>query len=105
MERHRILFLYTELARYFLSCVNELGKSDWVEAVKVVHWPIHEEAPFEFGEKKAYSLLNKEALQGASFTTQFINFSQRPSSAQAGSIQITSKSLNMEKEHSSRGGI
>jgi len=64
MGRHRILFLYTELAGYFLSCVDELGESDWVEAVKIVHWPIHDEAPFEFGKKNAYSLLNKETLQG-----------------------------------------
>ena len=42
--------------------------------------------------RKPIRCSTKKHSKETSFTTQFINFSQRPSSAQAGSIQITSKS-------------
>ena len=32
----RILFLYSELAGYFLACAKELGKAEWVEAVLIL---------------------------------------------------------------------
>ncbi len=41
-----ILFLYTELAGYFLAGIRELAKKD-VE-IHIVRWPINKEAPFEF---------------------------------------------------------
>lgn len=40
-----VLFLYTELADYFLKCCNELAKS---AEVHIVRWPVNKEAPFEF---------------------------------------------------------
>ncbi len=42
----RILFLYTELAPYFLACVDRLVKDHNVE-VHIVRWPVNKEAPFE----------------------------------------------------------
>jgi glycosyltransferase involved in cell wall biosynthesis len=42
-----ILFLYTELAGYFLSCVNELTRVKDV-TVHIVRWPVNKEAPFQF---------------------------------------------------------
>ncbi len=42
----RILFLYTELAQYFLACCNELAKHNF--EVHIVRWPVNEEAPFVF---------------------------------------------------------
>jgi len=46
IKMQRILFLYTELAGYFLSCIQELSQRD-VE-VHIVRWPVNAEAPFNF---------------------------------------------------------
>ncbi len=46
-DRKKILFLYTELAGYFISCVKELAEKNNVE-VHIVRWPINKEAPFGF---------------------------------------------------------
>ncbi|HEY4651526.1 MAG TPA: glycosyltransferase family 4 protein [Pontibacter sp.] len=58
----RILFLYTELAGYFLSCIKALTEEHVVE-VHLVRWPVNSEAPFQFAipdgvrvyEKQVYS--------------------------------------------------
>jgi len=42
----KILFLYTELAGYFVSCLHELSKQ--VEEIHIVRWPVNKEAPFQF---------------------------------------------------------
>ena len=47
MQRIKILFLYTELAGYFLSCIKALSKVDGVE-ISIIHWPVNQEAPFQF---------------------------------------------------------
>lgn len=55
-----VLFLYTELADYFLKCCDELSKTC---DVHIVRWPVNKEAPFNFSysdkikiyDKKAYS--------------------------------------------------
>lgn len=41
----RFLFLYTELAPYFLACVDRLVRDHGAE-VRIVHWPVNAEAPF-----------------------------------------------------------
>ncbi len=41
----KFLFLYTEIAEYFLSCCNELAKQG---EVHIVRWPVNKEAPFKF---------------------------------------------------------
>jgi glycosyltransferase involved in cell wall biosynthesis len=49
-----VLFLYTELADYFLKCCEELSKSC---QVNIVRWPVNKEAPFQFqysGKIKIY---------------------------------------------------
>lgn len=46
-DQKRILFLYTELANYFLVCVRELVKQSGAQ-VHIVRWPLNSEAPFEF---------------------------------------------------------
>lgn len=43
----RFLFLYTELAEYFLNCARTLHARDDAE-VHIVRWPVNREAPFEF---------------------------------------------------------
>jgi glycosyltransferase involved in cell wall biosynthesis len=57
---HRIIFLYSELAGYFLACAKALGQHPEVAAVDIVHWPIHPEAPFQFESTDLYTLHPKE---------------------------------------------
>ena len=47
MEKKRIIFLYTEIASYFLACVKELLKQEGIE-VFLVRYKVNKEAPFEF---------------------------------------------------------
>lgn len=42
------LFLYSELADYTLACLRALKKTDPVNHIVVVHFPINPEAPFRF---------------------------------------------------------
>lgn len=43
----RLLFLYSELADYFLACIRKLT-ADHDAEVEVIHWPVNKEAPFAF---------------------------------------------------------
>ena len=43
----KILFLYTELAGYFLACVEALIRNHDTE-VMIFRWPVNPEAPFDF---------------------------------------------------------
>lgn len=45
MSTRRVLFLYTELAPYFIACVERLVKDHDVQ-VHIVRWPVNNEAPF-----------------------------------------------------------
>lgn len=56
----RIVFLYSELAGYFLACAESLGQHPEVASVDIVHWPIHSEAPFQFDSTDHYTLHPKE---------------------------------------------
>lgn len=47
MENKRIVFLYTEIAGYILSCISELLRHGNYE-VTLVRWPLNKEAPFDF---------------------------------------------------------
>ncbi len=40
-----VLFLYTELAEYFIKCCEELSKKT---NVHIIRWPVNKEAPFVF---------------------------------------------------------
>ncbi len=46
MEKKKIVFLYTEIAEYFLACCKAL-LDDGVE-VHIVRYPLNKEAPFQF---------------------------------------------------------
>lgn len=43
----KVLFLYTELAQYFISCVDHFLQKNNAQAL-IVRWPLNKEAPFEF---------------------------------------------------------
>ncbi len=59
-QGHRIVFLYSELAGYFLACAESLGRHPEVASVDIVHWPVHPEAPFQFASTDQYTLHPKE---------------------------------------------
>lgn len=50
------LFLYTEIAEYFLACCKELAKDG---DVHVIRWPINKEAPFQFQENHSLKIYSK----------------------------------------------
>lgn len=52
-----VLFLYTELADYFLKCCDELSKTS---KVHIVRWPVNKEAPFNFSFSDKIRIYNKE---------------------------------------------
>ena len=41
----KFVFLYTEIAEYFLACCKELSKHGQIH---IIRWPINKEAPFQF---------------------------------------------------------
>ena len=43
----KVIFLYTELAEYFLACINAFVKKSNAE-VHIIRWPVNKEAPFSF---------------------------------------------------------
>ena len=46
-KKPRLLFLYSELADYFIACLKKLAEMHEVE-IHVIHWPVNKEAPFAF---------------------------------------------------------
>ena len=50
------LFLYTEIAEYFLACCKELAKHG---EVHIIRWPINKEAPFQFQENQSLKIYSK----------------------------------------------
>lgn len=53
----KILFLYTELAGYFLACVRELVRQG--HEAHIVRWPVNKEAPFEFRFTNGITVYNR----------------------------------------------
>jgi len=51
-----LLFLYTEIAEYFLSCCHELANHG---EVHIIRWPLNKEAPFQFKENEKLKLYSK----------------------------------------------
>jgi glycosyltransferase involved in cell wall biosynthesis len=43
-----IIFLYTELGEYFVSCVKELSKQIQIDFIHIFRWPVNSVAPFRF---------------------------------------------------------
>lgn len=52
-----ILFLYTEIADYFLSCCEYLSLD---YKITIVRWPINEEAPFDFKSLQNIDIIEKK---------------------------------------------
>lgn len=58
----KILFLYTELANYFMSCIHQLVKDYEVE-VHIVRWPLKAEAPFAFQFPQNVQVYEREKME------------------------------------------
>ena len=56
----KILFLYSEVAGYFLSCAETLHKVHGAE-VHIVRWPVNPEAPFQFREYEGITFYERKA--------------------------------------------
>ncbi|MCG8579904.1 MAG: hypothetical protein MI866_08310, partial [Bacteroidales bacterium] len=63
--KKNILFLYTELAGYFVACINELAKQEDVK-VHVVRWPVNKEAPFQFNIDERISIYERDEYNDSS---------------------------------------
>ncbi len=59
----KIIFLYTELAGYFLSCINELLLKSEAE-IHIIRWPVNSEAPFHFEFTEKIRVYNRHELDG-----------------------------------------
>jgi glycosyltransferase involved in cell wall biosynthesis len=60
MARTKIVFLYSEIAGYFMACANALVKE---ADVMVVRWPKNNEAPFDFTISKDVIMLDKSKFR------------------------------------------
>lgn len=56
MSKAKVVFLYTEIAGYFLACVEELSKS---ADVLIVRWPVNKEAPFKFPADSTVKIIDR----------------------------------------------
>lgn len=50
------VFLYTEIAEYFLACCSRLAEHG---AVHIIRWPVNKEAPFQFAADPRMTLYSK----------------------------------------------
>jgi len=60
-ENKRILFLYTELAEYVVSCIRKAATTEGLE-IKVVHWRVNKEAPFNFDFPSNVEFIQKDSI-------------------------------------------
>jgi glycosyltransferase involved in cell wall biosynthesis len=52
----KFVFLYTEIAEYFLACCNQLAEHG---DVHIIRWPVNKEAPFKFETNPRLKLYSK----------------------------------------------
>lgn len=64
MKRIKILYLYSELAEYFVACIRHLEAHENVE-IHIVKWPVHSDAPFQFSFPDNVSVYDRERYSGA----------------------------------------
>ena len=55
----KLLFLYTEIAGYFIACINTLVQEHEVQ-VRLVKWSVKAEAPFQFKLDKRIEVFERE---------------------------------------------
>src|SRR3954466_5139867 len=67
----RVLFLYTELADYFLKCCEELAQNN---EVAIIRWPVNKEAPFEFKYSEHIRIYSKKDYDPEGLRSLVTNF-------------------------------
>lgn len=72
--RPRLLFLYSELADYFLACIRKLIAEYDVE-VMVIHWPVNKEAPFLFSFPEGLTFYEKSLFDRQKLQSKVKDFS------------------------------
>jgi len=60
-EKKNILFLYTELAEYFISCIANASKNEHLN-ILVIHWSVNKEAPFSFSLPERVRFIDKSKI-------------------------------------------
>src|SRR6185312_3146382 len=58
-QQFNIVFLYTEIAPYFLACCNKLAE-DYNASIHVIRYPVNNEAPFVFSPEQKINLYNRK---------------------------------------------
>ena len=66
----RVLFLYTELAEYFLACLQTLQPAEY--EVHVVRWPVNKEAPFALRTLNHIHLQNRDRFTSDQVLTSWV---------------------------------
>ena len=66
-QQRNIVFLYTEIAPYFLACCTKLAE-DYDVNIHVVRYPVNNEAPFTFSSQQKINLYNRKDYTLASLT-------------------------------------
>ena len=61
MEKKKIVFLYSELAGYFIACINELLKTPHIE-IHIIHWEVNKEAPFNISFLPSVNLYPRKLI-------------------------------------------
>lgn len=61
-----VLFLYTEIADYFIKCCEELSKTT---SVHIIRWPVNKEAPFVFSFSDKLKVYDKSEFDYSQLDT------------------------------------
>jgi glycosyltransferase involved in cell wall biosynthesis len=61
MEKKKIVFLYSELATYFLACIEKLSQQADVE-IHIVRWAVNKDAPFHFSLSDAIRIYDRNSF-------------------------------------------
>jgi glycosyltransferase involved in cell wall biosynthesis len=73
MKKKKIVFLYTELAEYFLSCVRALMQEPDME-ILLFRWPVNKEAPFDFKFPEGLLVFDRKTLSDEEIMKKVIAF-------------------------------
>ncbi|MFP5470301.1 MAG: glycosyltransferase [Bacteroidia bacterium] len=72
-SKKNIVFLYTELAEYFISCVAKASTNTRLN-ILVIHWPINKEAPFSFSFPENVQFIDKSKISRQVLFDTIVNF-------------------------------
>ena len=74
LRLQRVMFLYTELAPYFISCLKALVEAHNTE-VLLVRWPVNKEAPFSMELPNGVTMVDRQDMNDEELLNAFARFS------------------------------